>query len=155
MPSEEYERLSKALGEVRDHVSGKKPLEVRVPKRPKSSTVTLERDDEPLAELPPLRADEVQAIRERTGLSQAEFARLFSVSLAGLKKWEQGQRQARGPSAALLRIIDANPEAAVRALRARATPKRVRARRVKQSPARKAPAKKAPARKRTRAAGGS
>jgi len=59
---------------------------------------------------------EVKLIREKVGLSQNRFALLIGVSKRTLENWEQGRRQPTGPAKALLRILDADPEHAVRAL---------------------------------------
>lgn len=59
---------------------------------------------------------DVKAIRRKTGLSQQEFARTFSLNLAALRDWEQERRMPRGPARALMQIIDREPEAARRAL---------------------------------------
>ena len=59
---------------------------------------------------------EVRAIRKRTGLSQDRFAYLIGVKPATLRNWEQGRRKPTGPAKALLRILDVDPEGAVRAL---------------------------------------
>lgn len=59
---------------------------------------------------------EVRAIREHTGLSQTRFAHLIGVSKRTLENWEQGRRHPTGPAKALLKIVQANPEAALRAL---------------------------------------
>jgi putative transcriptional regulator len=59
---------------------------------------------------------EVKAIREQTGLSQAEFARLIGVSKRTLENWEQGRRHPTGPARALLKIVESNPKEAVQAL---------------------------------------
>ena len=59
---------------------------------------------------------EVTAIREKTGLSQSRFAVLIGVSKRTLENWEQGRRQPTGPAKALLKIVDADPEHAIRAL---------------------------------------
>lgn len=59
---------------------------------------------------------EVKAIREKTGLSQGSFAVLFGVSKRTLENWEQGRRHPTGPAKTLLRILDADPENAIRAL---------------------------------------
>jgi putative transcriptional regulator len=59
---------------------------------------------------------EVKAIREKTGLSQTQFARLIGVSKRTLENWEQGRRHPTGPAKALLKILDVDPEGAVRAL---------------------------------------
>lgn len=58
----------------------------------------------------------VKAIRARTKLSQSEFALLMGVSVKTLQNWEQARRQPRGPAAALLRIVEREPEMVVRAL---------------------------------------
>ena len=59
---------------------------------------------------------EVREIREKTGLSQIRFAALIGVSKRTLENWEQGRRQPTGPAKALLRIVDSDPEFALRAL---------------------------------------
>ena len=59
---------------------------------------------------------EVREIREKTGLSQIRFAALIGVSKRTLENWEQGRRQLTGPAKALLRIVDSDPEFALRAL---------------------------------------
>jgi len=59
---------------------------------------------------------EVRAIREKTGLSQVHFAALIGVSKRTLENWEQGRRHPTGPARALLRIVDADPKRAMRAL---------------------------------------
>jgi putative transcriptional regulator len=53
----------------------------------------------------------VQAIRERTGLSQSAFAALLGVSTRTLQEWEQGRRQPTGPARALLRVAERHPRA--------------------------------------------
>ena len=60
---------------------------------------------------------DVAATREKTGLSQAKFANLFSISLSTLQKWEQGQRHPRGPALVLLNVIAKEPKAVLRALK--------------------------------------
>lgn len=59
---------------------------------------------------------EVKLIREKIGLSQNRFAMLIGVSKRTLENWEQGRRHPSGPAKALLRILDADPERAIRAL---------------------------------------
>ena len=59
---------------------------------------------------------EVKLIREKVGLSQSRFATLIGVSKRTLENWEQGRRHPTGPAKALLRILDADPEHALRAL---------------------------------------
>ena len=58
----------------------------------------------------------VRAIRERTSLSQSEFANLIGVSVKTLQNWEQERRRPTGPAAALLSIIAHEPQLAVKAI---------------------------------------
>jgi len=58
----------------------------------------------------------IRAIRERTSLSQSEFALLIGVSVKTIQNWEQARRQPTGPAAALLRIIAYEPRLAVQAI---------------------------------------
>lgn len=59
---------------------------------------------------------DVRAIREKLGVSQAEFAIRFGFSLPTLRNWEQGRRFPDGPARTLLKVISANPEAVNQAL---------------------------------------
>lgn len=59
---------------------------------------------------------EVKGIREKTGLSQSHFAALMGVSKRTLENWEQGRRHPTGPAKALLRIVEADPQHALKAL---------------------------------------
>ena len=61
-------------------------------------------------------ASEVRGIRERTKLSQSEFAGLMGVSVKTLQNWEQDRRRPTGPAAALLKIIAHEPRLAVKAI---------------------------------------
>ncbi len=62
------------------------------------------------------QAAEVRAIRERTSLSQSEFADLIGVSVKTLQNWEQNRRRPTGPAVALLRIIQHEPKLAIQAI---------------------------------------
>jgi putative transcriptional regulator len=53
----------------------------------------------------------VQSIREKTGLSQSQFAQLLGVSLRTLQEWEQGRRVPSGAARTLLLIAEKNPQA--------------------------------------------
>ena len=61
-------------------------------------------------------APEVKAIREKTGLSQSQFAIVMGVSVRTLQNWEQGHRTPQGPGVSLLRIVDHDPVAALNAI---------------------------------------
>jgi putative transcriptional regulator len=52
---------------------------------------------------------DVQAIRARTGLSQADFARSIGVKKSTLLNWEQRRRSPEGPARVLLALIDRDP----------------------------------------------
>lgn len=55
-------------------------------------------------------AIDVQGIRQRTGLSQPDFAQSIGVSVATLRNWEQRHRTPTGPARVLLRLLDRNPK---------------------------------------------
>jgi putative transcriptional regulator len=61
-------------------------------------------------------ASGVRVIREKTSLSQSEFASLIGVSVKTLQNWEQDRRRPTGPAAALLSIIEHDPALAVKAI---------------------------------------
>jgi putative transcriptional regulator len=52
---------------------------------------------------------DVKAIRARTGLSQADFARSIGVKKATLLNWEQDRRVPDGPARVLLALIAKEP----------------------------------------------
>lgn len=59
---------------------------------------------------------DVAAIRQRLGLSQGEFATRFGFKLDAVQNWEQGRRRPEGAARALLRVIEREPAAVLRAL---------------------------------------
>jgi len=59
---------------------------------------------------------DVKAIRERTRMSQDEFAHQFGFSKRSLEQWEQGRRTPTGASRAFLVVIASEPDAVQRAL---------------------------------------
>lgn len=61
-------------------------------------------------------AIDVQALRKRIGLTQEEFAAKFAVSLGTLRHWERGDRTPHGPALVLLRVIEKEQRAVLRAL---------------------------------------
>ena len=60
--------------------------------------------------------EDIAAIRKRTGLSQAAFARQIGVSVATLRNWEQGRRRPDGPARVLLALVARDPEIVARTL---------------------------------------
>ncbi|WP_428491079.1 helix-turn-helix domain-containing protein [Rhodopila sp.] len=60
----------------------------------------------------------VQMIRKGLGLSQKQFAAQFHIPPATLKDWEQGRRQPDAAAWAYLKVIDGEPAAVRRALKA-------------------------------------
>ena len=72
----------------------------------------------PASRLFEVPAPDARAVREQTGLSQNEFARLMRVSVKTLQNWEQHRRNPTGPAAALLKIVSTAPEAALKSLHA-------------------------------------
>lgn len=67
--------------------------------------------------LPQPTAAQVRALRSRLGLSQAQFALRFGFTVDTVQQYEQGRRTLSGPASTLLRVIEADPEAVMRALR--------------------------------------
>jgi putative transcriptional regulator len=60
----------------------------------------------------------VKAIRTKLNLTQAQFAGRFGFSINTLRHWEQGCRVPKGPTRAYLLVINRNPKAVQKALRA-------------------------------------
>ena len=55
-------------------------------------------------------------LRTRLGLTQGAFAAKFGISLGTLRHWERGDRRPHGAAPVLLRVIDRNERAVLRAL---------------------------------------
>jgi len=66
---------------------------------------------------PPPTPEQVRALRARLQLSQAEFALRFGFSVDTVQQYEQGRRVPSGPATTLLRVIECDPDAVLRALR--------------------------------------
>jgi putative transcriptional regulator len=60
---------------------------------------------------------DVKAVRERTGLTQEQFAATFAIGLGALRHWERGDRKPRGAALVLLNVIANDPQAVLRAVR--------------------------------------
>ena len=59
---------------------------------------------------------DVKAIRNRLGMTQANFSNTFGFSLDAIKHWEGGRRTPEAPARTLLTVIDKNPAAVLTAL---------------------------------------
>jgi putative transcriptional regulator len=55
-------------------------------------------------------------VRKNAKLTQAQMAPLMGMSVSGYRKWEQGKRNISGPAAALLKIIEKEPDVVRRLL---------------------------------------
>lgn len=64
---------------------------------------------------PPEQVD-VRGLRAALQMTQQEFANRFGFSVNSIRNWEQGRRNPEGPARVLLKIIQREPEAAMRAL---------------------------------------
>jgi putative transcriptional regulator len=61
---------------------------------------------------------DVKAIRAGLDMTQESFASRFGFSVNTLRHWEQGSRQPEGPTRAYLLVIEREPKAVQKALRA-------------------------------------
>lgn len=61
-------------------------------------------------------ASPVAEARQRTGLSQSQFAALMGVSVRTLQGWEQGRKQPSGAARTLITIASTNPQAVLAAM---------------------------------------
>jgi putative transcriptional regulator len=60
-----------------------------------------------------LRPEEIRALREREGASQAVFARYLNVTTGLVSQWERGEKHPQGASLKLLALVARNGLAAV------------------------------------------
>lgn len=54
--------------------------------------------------------NDVARIRQKTGMSQSEFAGFLGISVRTLQSWERNASKPSGAAATLLRIVEARPE---------------------------------------------
>jgi putative transcriptional regulator len=60
---------------------------------------------------------DVRGVRQKMGLSQAQFATKFGIPPATLRNWEQGRSHPDAPTRVLLAVIARHPEAVEDVLR--------------------------------------
>jgi putative transcriptional regulator len=61
---------------------------------------------------------DVGRIRRKLKLSQSEFAARFGIAPGTLRDWEQKRKRPEGPARVLLMVIEREPNAVERAIRA-------------------------------------
>ena len=59
---------------------------------------------------------DAKAVRKKLHLTQDQMAVFLGTSASGYRKWEQGARMPGGAARTLLKIMDKEPEAVLRAL---------------------------------------
>jgi putative transcriptional regulator len=62
-------------------------------------------DEACLTPVLPLSAEEIRALREREGASQAVFARYLNVTTGLVSQWERGEKHPQGTSLKLLSLV--------------------------------------------------
>ncbi len=92
--SKAFTEISEGLKDAANHAKGKQ-------------SGVVEHSPQPL---------DVKAIREKTGLSQQSFCATFGISIGTLRHWEQGLRTPRGPARILLKVVQQDPQAVIKAL---------------------------------------
>lgn len=65
-------------------------------------------DEACLTPVKPLRPEEIRALREREGASQAVFARYLNVTTGLVSQWERGEKHPHGASLKLLALVARN-----------------------------------------------
>ncbi len=89
-----FESIKKGLEEAVEHSKGKKvPVRIFHP--------------EPV---------NVKIIRQKTRLTQDEFAAAFGISVATLRHWERGDRKPQGPALVLLNLVRRSPDTILKIL---------------------------------------
>ena len=63
-----------------------------------------------------VKAIDVKRIRKSLNLTQEQMAEFLGTSVSGYRKWEQGVRQPRGAAKTLLKVMEREPKALLRAL---------------------------------------
>lgn len=70
-------------------------------------------DEACLTPVKPLSPEEIRALREREGASQAVFARYLNVTTGLVSQWERGEKHPQGASLKLLTLVARNGLSAV------------------------------------------
>jgi putative transcriptional regulator len=65
-----------------------------------------------------MRVPDVRRVRLKLGMTQAGFAKAFKLSLGTVRDWEQGRFSPESPARVLLAVIEHEPAAVRRALKA-------------------------------------
>ncbi len=77
----------------------------------------IEDGEDPDAPLPPFRpVPNVRAIRTKLRMTQEAFAKAIGVPVATVRNWEQSRTGMDPAVRSLLRVVDREPDAALRAL---------------------------------------
>jgi len=77
----------------------------------------IEAGEDPDAPLPPFRpTPNVRAIRTRLQMTQEAFAKAIGVPVATVRNWEQSRTNMDPAVRSLLRVVEREPDAALRAL---------------------------------------
>lgn len=105
-----FNNLIRGVQEMKAHMAGQAVAGIRV--------TTLNVGDDAVAQPTAATTPNVSLIRQSAQLTQNQFARLIGVNLRTLQNWEQSRTQPTGAAKALLKIVSANPRAAVAALHA-------------------------------------
>ena len=63
-------------------------------------------DETCLTPVRPLSPEDIRALREREGASQAVFARYLNVTTGLVSQWERGEKRPQGTTLKLLALIE-------------------------------------------------
>jgi putative transcriptional regulator len=96
MKKKRFDRLMESLSEIRTHVA-------------------TGRFSGRLSKIE-IGAENIRAVRQRSGMTQQQFAAAFGIGLGTLQKWERGVRRPSGAAQSLLKVMQANLPAVVAAL---------------------------------------
>lgn len=78
----------------------------------------IEDGEDPDAEPPPFEPPVLaQEVRRKLGMTQTAFAKLLGIPVATLRNWEQNRFTMEPAARTLLKVVNREPEAVLRALR--------------------------------------